>query len=171
MTRTPTSSDTSQSETAPAHAEAGAVLPDSGEGVEWRVHLARTEPRKAAVVLGAAVAAAALCFLLFMNWAFALFSALVLVAGTAEFLFPIRYRLTPEAAEMHNLHNWRRIEWTEVKKAYLLDDGVKLSPLEVPTRLEPFRGVFLRFGEGPGERDRVLAAVRRYRDAVRRDPD
>ena len=38
-------------------------------------------------------------------------------------------------------------------------------------RLEPFRGVFLRFGSGAGDRQSVLEAVRRFRDAARSDPD
>lgn len=139
--------------------------------LEWEVHLARTEPARVAVVAGAALLSAGLCFFLFRNWVFAGFCVLALVGATSEFLLPIRYRLDAEGAEMRNLHNWRRIAWTEVKKAYLLEDGIKLSPLGVRTRLEPFRGVFLRFGAEPGTQHQVLAAVRRFRDAVRSNAD
>jgi hypothetical protein len=139
--------------------------------VEWTVHLARDEPARAALVLLTALFAAALCFHLFGSLLFALFTAAALVAATAEFLFPIRYRLTAEAAEMRNLHNWRRIDWREVKKAYLLEDGVKLSPLAARTRLEPFRGVFLRFGPEAESKERILEAVRSYRDAAGRGAD
>ena len=151
----------------------GAVSPPvpTGEVLEWRVHLARHQPAKAALVLLAAAVSAALCFFLFLSWPFALFTVVALVAATSEFLCPIRYRLDAEAAEMRNLHNWRRITWREVKKAYLLEDGIKLSPLETQTRIEPFRGVFLRFGPGSGSREAVLAAVRSFRDGVRSEPD
>jgi hypothetical protein len=141
------------------------------ETLTWTVHLARAQPTRAIAVVCVALAAAGLCLMLFHSLPFALFSLLVVVGGTAEFLFPIRYRLTEEAAEMRNLHNWRRIEWETVRKAYLLEDGVKLSPLCARTRLEPFRGVFLRFGVGEGEREAVLAAVRRFRDRARSDAD
>jgi hypothetical protein len=143
----------------------------TGEVIEWQVHLARAQPGKALAVAGAILAAAALCLSLFHNGLFALFTAAALLGATAEFLFPIRYRLTEEAAEMRNLHNWRRITWDEVKKAYLLDEGIKLSPLGVRTRVEPFRGVLLRFGPGAGERETLLAAVRKLRDAAGRDPE
>ncbi len=147
---------------------------NSSEGIdalEWQVHLARTQPARAAVVVGAALLSAGLCFFLFRNWLYAGFCVLALLGATSEFLLPIRYRLDEEGAEMRNLHNWRRIAWSEVKKAYLLEDGVKLSPLGVRTRLEPFRGVFLRFGEGHGSQEEVLSAVRRFRDAVRSNAD
>lgn len=139
--------------------------------VEWRVHLARRQPGKAALVVVLALASAVLCYTLFRNLLFAAFTLTALVGATAEFLFPIRYRLDAEAAEMRNLHNWRRISWAEVRKAYLLEDGIKLSPLAVATRLEAFRGVFLRFGEGESSREALRAHVRRFRDAVRSDAD
>ena len=145
--------------------------PSEDEVVTWTVHLARRQPGRAVAVVAAALIAAGLCLYLFHSLAFALFSLLVVTSATAEFLFPIRYRLTKEAAELRNLHNWRRIEWEEVRKAYLLEDGVKLSPLRTRTRLEPFRGVFLRFGAGQGEQEAVLAAVRRFRDRARSDAD
>ena len=139
--------------------------------IEWQVHLARRQPGRAVLLLLGTLSCSLLCFSLFRNWLFALFTAGALLAATSEFLFPIRYRLTAEAAEMRNLHNWRRITWAEVRKAYLLDDGIKLSPLAVPNRLESFRGVMLRFGPGAGEREALLTVVRGYRDAVRSDAD
>lgn len=132
----------------------------------WRVHLAADDPGRAVLVVAAACTAAMLCQSLFLNWLFSAFSCLVLLGATAEFLFPIHFRLDESGAEMRNLHNWRRIAWVDVKKAYLLEDGVKLSPLAVPSRLEHFRGVFLRFGEGEGSRESVLTAVKQHRNAV-----
>lgn len=143
----------------------------AGPALEWQVHLARSRPQRAVGVLVAAFISAALCFFLFRNWLYAGFCVVAIVSATTEFLFPIRYRLDAEGAEMRNLHNWRRIAWSEVKKAYLLEDGVKLSPLRLRTRLEQFRGVFLRFGPEPGTQEEVLAAVRRFRDAVRSNAD
>lgn len=151
---------------------AGPADSESVEPVlEWQVHLARSRPDRAVWVVIAAFASSALCFLLFHNWLYAGFCIIAIVSATTEFLFPIRYRLDAEGAEMRNLHNWRRIAWSEVKKAYLLEDGVKVSPLGMKTRLEPFRGVFLRFGPSPGTQEEVLAAVRRFRDAVRSNAD
>ncbi len=140
---------------------------EAADSLEWSVHLARTAPHKVAVVILAIVVSAALCFYLFHNLLFAGFVAIALVGATAEFLFPIRYRVNAAGVEMRNLHQLRRMEWREVRKAYLQPDGVKLSPLALPTRLEAFRGILLRFGPGAGSEEAVLAAIRKFRDAVR----
>ncbi|MBI3910848.1 MAG: hypothetical protein HY320_07930 [Armatimonadetes bacterium] len=147
----------------PAHEEQAPSLP-----LEWRVHLAKRQPRRAAAVAAIILASAALCQLLFGNWLFSLFTAFALCAATAEFLLPIRYRLTPQGAEQWNLFAARRILWSGVKRAYLLEDGVQLSPLAIPTRLERYRGVFLRFADNRSE---VLAAIRHCRYGLERRPD
>ena len=144
---------------------------EAADSLEWSVHLARSAPSKVAVVALVILASAALCFYLFHNFLFAAFIAIALVGATAEFLFPIRYRINAAGIEMRNLHQLRRMEWREVRKAYLQPDGVKLSPLALPTRLEAFRGIFLRFGSGAGSEEAVLAAVRKFRDVVRSNPD
>jgi len=117
------------------------------EVLEWRVHLVRSSPARGAVLAVVVAAVGGLCFYLFRSLPFALFSVLALLGATAEYLFPIRFRLTPEGAEMRNLHNWRRISWAEVRKVYLLDEGVKLSPLPHGGPREAFRGVMLRWEE------------------------
>jgi hypothetical protein len=137
-----------------------------GPVLEWTVHLARDRPGRAAVVVLTLLLAAGLCFTLFRSPLFALLTAAVLLGATSEFLLPIRYRLDNQGAESANLHNRRRISWRDVRKAYLLEDGIQLSPFDQPTRLEAFRGVFLRFGPG-GDRETVLAAVRERREAAR----
>jgi hypothetical protein len=81
----------------------------------------------------------------------------------AEFLLPTRYRLAPTAAEARNLFFWRRIEWREVKRVYLAQEEIKLSPLLRPGRQEAFRGVLLRC---EANQERVLEAIRKFRDAA-----
>ena len=127
------------------------------------MHLATHRPDRAVVVAAAALAVGALAQFLFRNPVMTAFSIAVLFAATADFLFPIRYRLNAEGAELRNLHNWRRIAWTEVKKVYTGEREIKLSPLEHGGRREAFRGVLLHC---PENRDEVLAFVRRHRDAA-----
>jgi hypothetical protein len=135
----------------------------AAESLEWTVHLAAQHPHRAVIVGAAGLAVGTLAHLLFQNPVMTLFSVAVLVAATAEFLFPIRYRLDEKGAELRNLHNWRRIAWEEVKKVYTGEREIKLSPLEHGGRREAFRGVLLHC---PDNRDEVLAFVRRHRDAA-----
>jgi hypothetical protein len=87
----------------------------------------------------------------------------VVIGSVSEFLFPVRHRLTVRGAEVRSAFSASSISWSQVRKCYLLPDGVKLSPLETPSRLEVFRGVFLRFADN---QDEVLEFVRQARDAA-----
>ena len=135
-------------------------------GLTWRVHLMRECPERLPWVLAILLAAGALAYVLFWNPLIALAVVAILGGAVGEYLFPIEYRLTPETAEMRNGLSWRRIAWSDVRRTAVLEDGVKLSPLTRPSRLEATRGVFLRFH---GNRDAVLAAVERFRND-RNDP-
>ena len=126
----------------------------------WEVHRARGRVGQAVVVIAAALAAGAVCMALFRSLPFALFSVVAVLGATAEFLFPIRYRLNAEGAELRNLHNWRRMGWEEVKKVYVGEREIKLSPLTRPGRRENFRGVLLLC---PENQEAVLALISHYR--------
>jgi hypothetical protein len=140
----------------PTHPPTSAVL-------EWRVHLARGQPLQVAGVALGIVGSGALALSLFGSLPLALLVSIALFGATSEFLLPIQYRLTPEAAELRNGLARRRMAWTEVRKAYLAEDGIKLSPLDYPSRLEAYRGLFLRFADN---REAVVAAVRHFRAAA-----
>jgi hypothetical protein len=137
--------------------------PGPEEPLHWTIHHAPNHPQKAVILAAAALAIGWLSWQLFRNPVMTAFSMAVLFAATSDFLFPIRYRLDAEGAELRNLHNWRRIAWTEVKKVYTGEREIKLSPLEHGGRREAFRGVLLHC---PDNRDEVLAFVRRHRDAA-----
>ncbi len=116
------------------------------DSLEWRVHLAASQPTRAAVVVGVIGLVAGLAARLWPGPLLPFGVALALLNTVAEFLLPIAYRLTPEGAEMRCFLTRRVIAWSSVRRAYLFADGVKLSPLERRSRRDAFRGVFLRFG-------------------------
>ena len=128
----------------------------------WTVHLLRGQTRRLPLIglCGACVLLGGL--LLFHNPLLALLPAAALLLSLSEFLFPIRYTLTHSGAQARQGPVVLEIAWRDVKRAWLAPDGIKLSPLARPTsRLEPLRGVFLRFA-GSDEAT-IIAAVRRAR--------
>ncbi len=134
--------------------------PEAGpETLAWSVHLARDRPKWVVGLVVLMAGCAALCFYLFGSLLYAAFTVVALLGATAEFLFPAHYRLTREAAEMRNLHNWRRIAWAEVRKVYLLDEGIKLSPLPHAGPREAFRGLMLRWQVEDGSTELPSAAT------------
>ena len=139
------------------------VRPGAAEADEtalcWSVHLLRRQPRRLPKV-GIAVAGAlvlGLCF--FHSLWLALLPVLALVLSLSDYLFPIRYTLTSQSAKSQNGVTVLEIRWTDVRRAYLTDEGVKLSPLRAKnSRFEALRGVYLRFDDG--NREAVIAAIR-----------
>lgn len=88
-------------------------------------------------------------------------SAGILFLATADYFFPMRFQITREAAYRRTIFGTRFIRWTNVKHCYLDEKGIKLSPLEKPSRAEVFRGMFLYFGDSGKKRDELVETVRR----------
>jgi len=82
----------------------------------------------------------------------------MILAATAEFWLGTVYKLDEEGASSRTGLSYGRILWKDVKRVVVTQVGIKLSPLDESTRLAPFRGVFLRFGDE--DRVRIEQAVR-----------
>lgn len=130
---------------------------------EWTVHLAARQPGRAALVVGAILAAGIWAAYVFRHPVGFLMAAGLLAGAVSDFLFPVRYRLTAEHAEARGPLTWRRIEWQEVKRVYVGKEEIKLSPLKHGGPREAFRGVVLRVN---GDVEPVLAAIRAFRKAA-----
>lgn len=130
--------------------------------LRWSVHLVKTRPDAAWRIGVCAVLVAVVGTVVFRSLLLGLVSAAAIVLSLSEFLFPIHYSLSNKGVALRNGLTWLEMSWADVRHAYLADDGVKLSPLRKKNaRLEPLRGIFVRFGEQ--DREVVLDAVRRLR--------
>lgn len=128
----------------------------------WSVHLAAQQPKRPAQIGMALLGVSAGGVLVFHSLLVGLLPMLALLFSLSEFIFPVRYTLTAQSASVRHGLTALEIRWVDVRHAYLAEEGIKLSPLRAKnSRLEPLRGVFLRFDET--NRDAVIAAVRRFR--------
>ena len=140
-----------------AHAQTQTVL-------EWRIHLLRREPDRLPTLLLALCLAVACVWLMFGHALPALAAALLLIGATSEYLLPVTYRITTEgvAAAAPTAHF--ALRWRETKRCLQMPNGVLLTPLAAPSRLDAFRGVLLRYapdGE-PGDRTSVRTALAHF---------
>jgi hypothetical protein len=99
-------------------------------------------------------------YTLFQNLLPGLVGFAIILAATAEFWLGTSYRLNAERATVRTGLSVASMEWSEVKRAIVTSEGVKLSPLEADGRLSPFRGVFLRFGTNNEEQ--ILSVIRTH---------
>jgi len=121
----------------------GKLLPN--RPLEWSVHLARRRPGQAAAVAGVIAAAAVAAGCGFRSVTLGLLAAVLLTAALGDYFFPVRYTLGPEGVEACGLWHRRRMSWARVRRVIRDELGVKLSPLPGPSRLEAYRGIYLRF--------------------------
>jgi hypothetical protein len=134
---------------------------DGGDAFRWSVRLSDKAPGKRWVVLGFALAAGLVGTVVYDSLLLGALGFAIILAATAEFWMGARYRIDEVGATARIGPSVSSIEWERVKRVEVGESGVKLSPLERSgTRLEPFRGVYLRFA--PEDRERVLEAVRRH---------
>jgi hypothetical protein len=90
-------------------------------------------------------------------WALA--AAGLLTAMVARYFAPTRYTLDAQGVRARFLGRERRRAWSEVRALYRHRDGVHLSPFPRPSRLDPFRGIYVRFA---GNREEVLRFCERH---------
>lgn len=127
--------------------------------LQWSVHLARKHPLKLLISITLGVLTAA-CGYYVIGLFGAIAATLIMLGSLADFLFPLRYKINSTGAECKMLFKCAQIRWEKVKRCYLDNQGVKLSPLARQTRLEAFRGVYLRFNDNEQQ---VIEAVKRLR--------
>ena len=126
--------------------------------MSWKVSLATGDGLfKTIVAITVIAVVLALGAYLYQNALLVILSAMIFFLATADYFFPMRFRLTREAAYRSTLFGTKFIRWSKVKHCYLDEKGIKLSPLEKPSRAESSRGLFLYFGDN---RDELVETVR-----------
>ena len=79
------------------------------------------------------------------------FSALLLIGPLYKYFLPFHYHCTHDSMVVKACcYNIER-PWTSFRSNYIDKNGILLSPFSKPTRLENFRGIYIRFGKHPPE--------------------
>lgn len=130
----------------------------SGRNVVWRSHPLVDEFPRSALLPLAILAASCAVALAFKEAGYGLIAIAALAGSLARYLLPTSYELREDGAVLRFLGRSRLVPWGEVKRVEVGRDGVLLSPFARRSRLDSFRGTFLRF---KGNRDEVVSFVRR----------
>jgi hypothetical protein len=142
----------------------------------WAIRDARS-PLRVIVAVVVAVLCCAGAFAMMADfeggWVTAALMSVLLFASLEDVIVPVRFRITADGAYSSGLIRHHGIRWRNVRKAWVDADGIKLSPLSARSRLETFRGVYLRFNPARGvTREQLAPIVKGLRDAAQgRSPD
>lgn len=82
---------------------------------------------------------------------------LILFGSLAGFYFPTRYIFYGDHFLIKSKMQTLRKEWKQYRSFYPDKNGVLLSPFGRPTRMENFRGIYVKFA---GNKDKVLELVK-----------
>lgn len=134
---------------------------DKGEVAEgeicWVSHPIRQAHAKTALLVGVMVVTALALYDITSNAAWSVLSVFVLAIGVHDFLLPTEYHLNETGVESQVWFFRRHKPWSGLRSFYTDKNGVLLSPFPGRSRLEGFRGIYLRFD---GNRERVMRFVR-----------
>ena len=139
--------------------------------LEWRVRLADGQPRRVPGVIAAIALAAGLAYAVFGHLLPALITGAALLSAVSEFLLPITYRLTAEGVSRRNGLGYSFLAWKDVRRCLASPDGVQLSPLAGPSRLDAFRGITLRLPPDVATRERLAEMLRVYYPQAMESPE
>jgi len=127
--------------------------------LEWTHHPWKATPLKMIALWIINLGITAIVYFSFPEKLFALLAFLVLFGSTMSIYLPIRYRFTPEGVTVFFLGVPSFRPWKHYHQAYVHENGVFLTSMPRPSRLDPFRGHFLKYA---GNREAVVNYVRRF---------
>ncbi len=130
---------------------------DEGEVLEWVSHPASRNKRVTAVAtLFVLVVIGVVYWATDNNIWYALLATLILFGSLISFYFPTRYKLTDKKIRVRSIVQNTTQDWEKFRSYYPDKNGILLSPFLRRSRLENFRGVYIRF---EGNRDEVVGFV------------
>ena len=128
--------------------------------LSWKAHPLIDEPRAKSAVLCALIAGLAIgAAFSFDGLAYGLITLVVLALSLSRYFLPTRYALDKSGLEIAHLGRNQHRTWAQVQRVDIHKDGIFLSPFVRTSRLDSFRGCFLRFDT---EQDPIIHFVQAH---------
>ena len=119
--------------------------------MEWTVHSIKRNWKVSTGVIFFLVVLCAAIYFSFNSVALLFLSIVILVSSLSPFLFPTTYILRDDCIIVRSLFRRFSRQWDSFKSYYPEKNGVLLSPFSSPSRLENFRGIYIRFEHNRAE--------------------
>jgi hypothetical protein len=119
--------------------------------MEWVVHPLKENLLKSTCLILALFLLCVVIYLAFQVPFYAFLSAIILFGSLNTFFLPVRYVLYADRVTIFFPFSKRSRTWADFKSYYVDEKGILLSPFPKPSRLENFRGIYVRFGDNKSE--------------------
>ena len=121
------------------------------EVLKWIDHPLKKSWKNLLIVVLFLMVAPAVVFFSTKSLLFLFLSIVFLLGSLSTFFLPTTYELSEDSIKVKFFFNTRKMEWGKYRSFYVDKNGVLLSPFEKPSRLENFRGIYLRFNQNKDE--------------------
>lgn len=125
--------------------------------LSWSTHPAKARPLVTTLVILFLIVLAVLVYLLTYSAIFTVIAALILYGSLTQYFTKTTYEFTETRVRVKYVVNKIEKNWAQYRSYYADKNGVLLSPFPGPSRLENFRGLFIRFA---GNKGQVMEIVR-----------
>ena len=126
--------------------------------LRWRSHPVVDDFPRSLLLVGIIIGVSVLAGFAFGGAGYGLLAAVVLTVSLTSYFAPTDFELDEQGVTVRILGRAQRVPWTRVKRVAVHREGVHLSPFPKPSRLDSFRGTFLRFA---GNAQEVVSFVER----------
>ncbi|OGC81302.1 MAG: hypothetical protein A2W07_06260 [candidate division Zixibacteria bacterium RBG_16_43_9] len=122
-----------------------------GQVLKWIDHPLKKSRKNLLIVVLFLILAPTVVFFSTKSIFFLFLSIIFLLGSLSTFFLPTTYELSEDSLKVKFFFNTRKMEWGKYRSFYVDKNGVLLSPFEKPSRLENFRGIYLRFNQNKDE--------------------
>jgi hypothetical protein len=127
------------------------LQPQNVTEMEWTVHLIKRNWIVSTAVILFLIILCSAIYLSFGSATFIFLSAAILFISLVPFFFPTTYTFQDDCVIVKSLLRKSSRRWDYFKSYYPDRNGVLLSPFPSPSRLENFRGLYIKFEHNRSE--------------------
>lgn len=129
------------------------------ETLSWVSHPARIRRTASLLVLVFMHAVFIMVYLITSSILMITLAALIFTATLSTFFFPTKYEISKNRVRIKCLVNKVNKDMNSFRSYYPDKNGVLLSPFPKPSRLENFRGVYVRYHQNKAEVDAFIKKI------------
>jgi len=115
--------------------------------LRWRSHPFMRKKRVSFLVILCLVAVWVSVYLTTFSTLMTVVSVIILLGALGPFFLPTDYELSSDKIKVKFFFSQKEKDWSFYRSFYVDKNGVLLSPFEKPSRLENFRGIYIRFAQ------------------------
>jgi hypothetical protein len=139
--------------------------PSDKKELSWRIHPLTESVTKSVLVIGFILVICAIVYISFKEIFWVVLSLLFLLVSLSPFFLPTKFTLNNNEVIVKRVFTLTR-PWDRFRGFYWDNNGVQLTPFTYPSRLDSYRGLFLKFDKN---KDDVIGFIKEHLSPVNND--